>query len=353
MARFYLYTWAMLQILFPALFQTEAYLDLLSEARLPMLGRLLARGRREQLEQSSLEDLLCKELQIVCQPDPPIAAISLSQAGGQPGTDYWLRADPVHVRIERDRVILNELAAISADEAMRLCEALSAHFGEAFSPHPLRPEAWVVRAGGEADLVTTPMSRAAGQPIEPLLPSSRDAMPWRRLLNEAQMLLFHHPVNEAREARGEPAINSVWLWGGGRLPAKMQKQNRAVFTRSPDWRALADHAGAEVHTLPENWHPDMAEPALVVFDEPHRQLRQGDFYGWLTLMRAFESRWLTPLLASGRTFRIDDPLQRTSLHWRRAYGWKFWLRPAKPVRQSFSLQPPAADAGIDAFGNRY
>ena len=38
-------------------------------------------------------------------------------------------------------------------------------------------------------------------------------------MNEAQMILHTHPVNAEREARGMPAVNSVWLWGGGTLPA--------------------------------------------------------------------------------------------------------------------------------------
>lgn len=38
--------------------------------------------------------------------------------------------------------------------------------------------------------------------------------PWRRLVNELQMLWFDHPVNQAREARGLRPVNSLWLYGG-------------------------------------------------------------------------------------------------------------------------------------------
>ena len=33
------------------------------------------------------------------------------------------------------------------------------------------------------------------------------------------MLLYTHPLNDAREAAGLPTVNSVWLSGCGRLPA--------------------------------------------------------------------------------------------------------------------------------------
>lgn len=166
----------MLKVLFPALLQTDEFLDLLGEPRLPKLDLLLARGKRNAIPQTDTESLLCQEFGIPRQHDWPVAAITLARSGGQPGNDCWLRADPVHVRIERDRAILSEIAEPSPDEARSLCAALSAHFGEAFSPQPLRPGAWVVRIAEKLEISTTPLSRAAGQHIDPLLPSGSDAM---------------------------------------------------------------------------------------------------------------------------------------------------------------------------------
>jgi hypothetical protein len=217
----------------------------------------------------------------------------------------------------------------------------------------MRPGAWVVRLSGKLDISTTPLSLAAGQHIDPLLPSGSDAMQWRKLLNEAQMLLFSHPVNQAREARGETVINSVWLWGSGQLPEASGQSSHTVLCDQPDWRALAEFASARTGSLPEKWNPELAEDALVVMDVPHRHLRRGDFDAWLQAMKHFERDWIEPLLASGRPFELHDPLHGMRLVWRSAYRWKFWRRPPKPVQQGFKMQQPAADSGIDAFGNRY
>lgn len=343
----------MLNFVVPALLQTDDYLDLLGEARLPGLDMLLARGRRETLGCASLEELLCQEQGIVRQQDWPIAPITLANAGGQPGKDYWLRADPVHLRIERDRLILTEIPAPAPDEAKMLCDALTAHFGDNFSPHPLRPDAWVVRTTQIPDITTTPLSLVAGQHIDPLLPAGGDAQHWRTLLNEVQMLLFHHPVNQAREQRGKPVINSVWIWGGGGLPEVTEKSRRVILCDHADWLGLAEYSGADARTLPDKWSSQVPGDALIILDEPHRRVRQGDFNGWLTTMQKFENNWVQPLLASGRTFRIDDPLQGSSLLWRSAYRWKFWRRAKKTARGAFNIQAPPAESGIDAFGNRY
>jgi hypothetical protein len=343
----------MLQFIVPALFQTDEFLDLLGETRLAGLDMLLSRGRYETIPDSNLEALLCRELGIGRQQDWPVAPISLVQAGGQPGNDYWLRADPVHVRIERDQLILCEIPEPGPEEAKMLCDALSAHFGEAFSPQPIRPGAWVVRITTRPDITTTPLPQAAAQHIDPLLPAGGDSLPWRKLLNEVQMLLFNHPLNQARELRGEPVINSVWLWGGGCLPIIGEKFDRPVYCNNPDWRALAEYSGAEIRKLPDTWNPQIPDHALIILDEPHRSLRRGDFKAWLEAIQSFENDWLQPLLASGHSFRVDDPIEGNGLFWRSAYRWKFWRRAQKQVQQKFNVQAPPIESGVDPFGNRY
>ncbi len=41
------------------------------------------------------------------------------------------------------------------------------------------------------------------------------------------MLLYTHPINAAREARGELAVNSFWLSGTGPTPVADARRRRA------------------------------------------------------------------------------------------------------------------------------
>ncbi|HJV96354.1 MAG TPA: hypothetical protein VJ608_09975, partial [Albitalea sp.] len=68
----------------------------------------------------------------------------------------------------------------------------------------------------------------------------------RRLQNEVQMLLYTHPINDAREARGELPVNSFWLSGCGRLqqantaaPLQVDGSLRSAMLNG-DWAAWAD-----------------------------------------------------------------------------------------------------------------
>jgi hypothetical protein len=47
------------------------------------------------------------------------------------------------------------------------------------------------------------------------LPAGPDANVLRRLGAEMEMWLHEHPINVARRARGTPAANALWIWGGG------------------------------------------------------------------------------------------------------------------------------------------
>jgi len=75
---------------------------------------------------------------------------------------------------------------------------------------------------------TTPAAAARGARVDEKLPSGPDAMRFHALMNEAQMLLHEHPVNAEREARGEPALNSIWFWGGGVMAAAKARPFSAV-----------------------------------------------------------------------------------------------------------------------------
>jgi hypothetical protein len=63
--------------------------------------------------------------------------------------------------------------------------------------------------------------RAAGRSLMPgqLLRADDPARQGKllRLASELQMLLYAHPVNDAREREGQPAINALWMHGAGRL----------------------------------------------------------------------------------------------------------------------------------------
>ena len=152
------------------------------------------------------------------------------------------------------------------------------------------------------------------------MPQGDDAPHFRSLLNELQMLLFEHPVNQAREARGELPVNSLWLWGGGQQAFCPKDAGLSVYTRDDEVSALAAFCGAAVHPLPAQ--PDktlLKTEAIVVLDELTRAGQCGDAFGWRESIRSLEANWFVPLLdAIGsigpQGLHLVDPVNGKALH---------------------------------------
>ena len=70
----------------------------------------------------------------------------------------------------------------------------------------------------------TPPHDLIGKEISALLPQMKE--PVLTLTRASQELLRNHPVNEAREAKGLPPANSIWLWGQGPSPKMITLKER-------------------------------------------------------------------------------------------------------------------------------
>ena len=322
-------------LLLPHLFPSARLLETAAQdLRLPALQTLLARGTRQPCAAGGVEAALCEELGITRQQDWPLAPITLEADGGVAGDAYWLRADPVHLRVMRDRIVLADAGAIELEqqEAESLAAGIGQHFGMDLRPHPLHPRRWYLRYEHPPCLATTPWSVAAGRDIDTLLPQGGDAMRFRTLLNELQMLLHAHPVNLAREARGELPINSLWLWGGGKLPA-VPVSRKQVYACDGEARALGVFCGTRVHPLPARLEKSMLETdGVILLDALTTAGQRGDAYGWRETLRSVEEDWFVPLLGvlrkiSPQGLRLLDPVNGKALHLQRADAWKIWRRP--------------------------
>lgn len=307
--------------------------------QLPALEKILARGEVQTLQAVSLEDALCA---LFAMP-PGLAAISAEFDGLARGC--WLRADPVHVRLQREQVVLLPNVNVSQEESAQFISSLNDHFngqGMAFfAPHP---ERWYVRLDALPDIVTVPLSQAAGCNIRGNLPVGADARRWQQLFNEIQMLLFNHPLNEAREARGEAPVNSVWFWGERCSP---DRKKNAAFNRvsSDDVRVemLASHTGVSFKPWQSVWDDsffpvisldrEKGAEQLLVFTGLRSALQRGDLAAWRDALQAFESGYAQPLwqaLRAGKINRLEldvlggDGIRKSVLS--RGNAWSFWKR---------------------------
>ena len=295
--------------------------------RLPALEMLLARAGAESLYEDALEDWLCAAFGV---PGLAVAPVTLQADGIEPGNYYWLRADPVHVVIRRNQMVVQDGVALSAEEAGALCAALDGHFAadglRFFAPHPQR---WYVRLEAAPQLETTPLPRVVGEDACAHLPRGADALRWHKILNEIQMLLYAHPVNQAREERGELPVNSVWLWGGG--------QARQLAQPYPCLCGDSELAAAFVRpagiACAEGMEQCVEGGGLVVYEALRHALRRGDLDAWRAGVQELEQNIASSMraLRAGRIERVTLDVLREgaprSFVLTRGDTWKLWRRP--------------------------
>lgn len=286
--------------------------EIYRELGAPAMEQLLGKGRRRHTDAESVEAWLCEQFGVERQQDWPVAPYCLLADGGEPGAHQWLRADPVHLRLEGGRLVLADSGAfsISQQEAESLSDSLNAHFSaDGLTFYPLRPDRWYLRLEAAPALETTPLPQAAGRSIDALLPRGADSACWRTRLNDIQMLLHGHAVNEERESAGKLPVNSVWPWGGGRLHEGVSAPFNTLWSHDPFAAGLAQAARVAARNLPEGAAEMLRASAsegvaLILLDQLRGAAQYGDAHGWRESLARLEHDWFAPLLDALRQQRI-------------------------------------------------
>ena len=124
----------------------------------------------------------------------------------QAGANHVLLADPALLQLtEQDsRALLAIVAPWFAEDGIRL--------------EYDQPTRWLAQGSTFAGLATASLQRVTGRDVSAWLPDKQQARALHRLQSEMQMLLYTHPFNDARAARGLAPVNAFWVHGAGALP---------------------------------------------------------------------------------------------------------------------------------------
>lgn len=320
-----------LELLIPALsWPGEHAADAMRAADAPTLARWLSRATRSTAASVQADQWLWQRF--TARPavgeapgaghpgsgDLPLAPVTLALDGHAPGTRWWMRADPVHFIVGRTGLRLAPPGHLQlrADESDALAAALRDHFPE-LAPDFLAPDParWYLGADRPFELTTTPPADAIGDDVDRNLPRGPGRRRWLGFLNEVQMLWFEHPVNLARERRGEPAASGLWLHGAGLMPAPGRSGLDGASGGGKQLAGLATLAGCRWIDTGEGARDWLAQATggswLLSLDALVPPLQAGDAYGWREALAHLEADWFLPLDDALRSGRLASIV----LHW--------------------------------------
>jgi hypothetical protein len=150
----------------------------------------------------------------------PWAAWKAQRLGLGDADSAWAFITLCHWQVSTGHVTMSPLPQLPQTESDELLTAMQPYFSEdGITLHAYQPGCWLAQADIFTDLASASPDRVIGRNLQAWMPESKQAAPLRRLQNEMQMLLYTHPVNDARDAQGLAPINSVWFSGTGALPA--------------------------------------------------------------------------------------------------------------------------------------
>jgi hypothetical protein len=237
----------------------------------------------------------------------PLATQAMRGYGLEPGEGTWFIVHPAHIVIARSHMMMADLRGLALDDghSRALFDAAKPYFEDAGKPLLYGDAAtWFMRADAWSAFDTATPDAAAGMNLNDWLPRADNAIEYRKLQNEVQMLWFQHPANAEREAAGLAPVNAFWPWAAaaGTAPARAAAPLLAT-SDAPGWlSSLAQRRNATLAGLLDS----PAAHAVQVSDGLSRPAIGSDWAGWLAHMQQLEDTLFAPALAAVRAGRISQ-----------------------------------------------
>jgi hypothetical protein len=240
---------------------------------------------------------------------------------------------PVHLHATRDHLILMSQSQIdlTAKESSELLKTALPFIEEDFQSPVLFHDQhyWFIPAGPFASLASYSVDQAHGRNIDWWMPRDTKeqgvAKRWRKLQNEIQMLWHIGSVNEEREQRGLPSINSLWISGIGKLSDVQAPQaitsSRLVYGEHPLLSGLAKYLNIPYNNIVKTGE---LAGAFAWLDQPETI--------WPVLSKALADKQLEELVLIDfpngkkreRIFTAKDLYKKSWAFWKKAepFTWK-------------------------------
>ena len=217
-------------------------------------------------------------------PPVPTAPYAYAQLAGAAAPACAWHADPVHIEVARDHLIVQSLGADAptAEESVLLLAAANELASDSECQLVDVGQRWFLLSEHEWQIDVRPLAAVMEAAVE--MPSGRDAQMWNRLHNEIQMAWHAHAVNAEREVNGVRTINAIWLHGGGRWKSLPPIEFAQVHSDAPEWQGVAQAAGAR--GVPASTR--VADTALVIIDNAWVSKQRQDWGAWLQAITAVD-----------------------------------------------------------------
>ena len=204
-----------LDLVIPGLCGPLPEIDRLNIESIQSLIACLARADQQTSPQKSFYDVLAVLFSLDGKQAFPAAALSLLANDQYTEQGHWFRADPVHLQADMDHAILRDSHGLdlTQQESESLIEELNKHFHEDGIHFLMNDkDSWCLNIDSHQNVSTSSVHDVISRNVYAFMPQGEDALFWKKLMNEVQMLMHQSEVNEKRQENNKLPVNGVWIW---------------------------------------------------------------------------------------------------------------------------------------------
>lgn len=286
---------------------------LYSELKTPYLNKFIAKTKVKYLDYS-YSDFLCNlDTDHVNKNDFTLAMQMATHLNIQHEFKHFLFAEPTHLRVDRDRLLISEAELLQLDhtESIEIINKINNHFAPDFKLYYLDEHLWLlglnIYPGTEK---FSPIIDIIGENIDDYLPKEKNSILYNKFLNEVQMLLFSLSVNKNRQTEGSLTSNSIWLWD------KSTRQLDTEYTQIYANNNLSLLKHDKILPLPNNLNEIFKsnQNTLVIIDQLYYPSCYRDSYSWQDKIKNLDEK-IFAVMANLKinNFRLLIPMQNKTL----------------------------------------
>ena len=305
------------------------------KTKLPALNHLLSGSKSEPNSHYEFESIIANYLGLPDRQTLPFAQAYVDEAADNRHRHLLCRG--IHLKADMHSALVIPLQdnSINQDDEALILEDLQALFSEDCDLKRLDNGLWLMslKVCDPSDCYPHYLS-VIGRKANQFIEQSRQALPWYKLMNEMQMFMHQHSINQNRLETGLLPINSLWFWGAGNLP-ELNVENSHWYCDNKQLIKFAYSAGIRNSSLDQLATDQLAtisdvEDSVIIDLSLLEALKISNDANLQAKLEALEETIFKPVLAVAK-------LKRLTLRLRAGYQSDFTLSPLSNSLSKFKF----------------
>lgn len=302
--------------------------------QLPSLNHLLRFGHQQPNTLFEMDSVLADCLGLDASRILPFASAFVGEKGAGQGNHVLCRAVHLKPDIRNAFAIpLDEMVSTQEDITI-LIKDLNDMFKQDCVLSDMDNGLWLMRLRECQPPAHYPhYLSVVGRKVDQYIEQSRVALPWYQLMNEMQMFLHSHEVNQNRLLDGRLPINSLWCWGAGEF---IQPRSAHLHWYCDELTLIAYAKKADIEHRPVSMvaYKKLVDSSLIVDLSLLNALKSPGDQDLSELLLKLESGLFEPLLRQVKTGQIRlqlRPGHEQDLMLSSSSRYRFWKKPTNLI----------------------